>query len=59
MGKEPPLMITREEFKIEVARKQWKIYSSRLEGNEEVWTKKRYKSGPDFEKVDRQWTNVI
>ena len=53
MGKEPPVMITREEFKIEVAREQWKIYSSRFEGNEEVWTKKRYKSGPDFEKMDR------
>ena len=53
MGKEPPAMKTREEFKIEVAREQLKNLQLKVRGNEEVWTKKRYKSGPDFEKVDR------
>ncbi len=52
-GKKPPVMTTREEFKIEVAREQWKIYSSRLNGNGEVRINKRYKSVPDFEKVER------
>ena len=41
-GKEPPLMITREELKTEAARKVWKkLIAQGWRRTEEVWTKKR------------------
>ena len=40
-GKEPPVMKTREEFKIDAARKEWKkLISHGWTRTEEVWTKK-------------------
>ena len=41
-GKEPPVMTSREELKIELARKEWgKLIAQGWRRTEEVWTKKR------------------
>ena len=41
LGKEPPLMISREEFKKEAAREEWKkLIAQGWRRTEEVWTKK-------------------
>ena len=40
-GKEPPVMTTREELKIEAAREEWKkLIAQGWRRTEEVWTKK-------------------
>ena len=40
-GKEPPVMTSREEFKIELAREEWgKLMAQGWRRTEEVWTKK-------------------
>ena len=40
-GKEPPVMTTREELKIETAREAWKkLIAQGWRRTEEVWTKK-------------------
>ena len=40
-GKEPPVMTSREELKIELARKEWKkLIAQGWRRTEEVWTKK-------------------
>ena len=40
-GKEPPLMTTREELKLEAAREEWKkLISKGWRRTEEVWIKK-------------------
>ena len=41
LGKEPPVMTSREELKIELARKEWKkLIAQGWRRTEEVWTKK-------------------
>ena len=41
-GKEPPVMKSREEFKIELARKEWKkLIAQGWRRTEEVWIKKK------------------
>ena len=41
-GKEPPVMTSREEFKIELAREEWgKLMAQGWRRTEEVWTKKK------------------
>ena len=40
-GKEPPIMTSREELKIELAREEWgKLIAQGWRRTEEVWTKK-------------------
>ena len=40
-GKEPPVMTSREEFKIELAREEWKkLIALGWRRTEDVWTKK-------------------
>ena len=40
-GKEPPVMTSREEFKIELAREEWgKLIAQGWRRTEEIWTKK-------------------
>ena len=42
-GKEPPVMTSREELKIELAREEWKkLITLGWRRTEEVWTKKDY-----------------
>ena len=41
-GKEPPVMTSREELKIELAREEWKkLITQGWRRTEEVWTKKK------------------
>ena len=41
LGKEPPVLTTREELKIEKAREEWKkLLAQGWRRTEEVWTKK-------------------
>ena len=53
LGKEPPLLQKREEFKLEEAREIWKkLIAQGWRRTEEVWTKQSCQAEPDFEKVD-------
>ena len=41
-GKEPPIMTSREELKIEIAREEWKKLTAQgWRRTDEIWTKKR------------------
>ena len=49
-GKEPPLMTTREELKIEEAREEWeKLIAKGWRRTEKVWTKKEGDNALNFE----------